>query len=126
LAQLGVSTPLVQIGLLGEAIDGAPVAVLVSDDTGRYVAANRFACTLLGYTREELLRLSVTDVAVGDDVAAHYQNFVATGIEKRVQTFRRKNGETFELRYRAGRTTMAAMTYYVSVGVPLDDEDPEP
>jgi PAS domain S-box-containing protein len=122
LEHLSVAAPLVQIGLLGEAVDGAPVAVLVADETGRYVAANRFACSLLGYTREELLQLNVTDIAVGTDVAAHYQSFVAAGIQKGVLTARRKDGTTFEFRYRAGETTMAGMTYYVSVGVPVEDE----
>jgi PAS domain S-box-containing protein len=94
----------------------------VADETGRYVAANRFACSLLGYTREELLQLNVTDVAVGTDVAAHYQSFVAARTQKGVLTARRKDGTTFEFRYRAGETTMAGMTHYVSVGVPIEDD----
>ena len=39
------------------------MAILVADDEMRYVAANATACELLGYSREELLRLRVTDVA---------------------------------------------------------------
>ena len=32
--------------------------------TGRYIAVNAYACELLGYTRDELLELPLTDVAV--------------------------------------------------------------
>ena len=52
---MGVSEPLIQTSLLGEAIENGPVAVFVADEHGRYVAVNRAACQLLGYTREELL-----------------------------------------------------------------------
>ena len=70
----GVSHELVQKSLVGEAIEGGPVAVFVADADQRYVAVNAYACRLLGYTREELLGLRVTEVAVndgaGDDYAA--------------------------------------------------------
>ena len=56
---------LIQVGLLGEAIDQGPVGVLVADENMRYIAANQFACVLLGYTRAQLLDLRVTDVAPG-------------------------------------------------------------
>src|SRR5918996_961472 len=58
----GVAEPLIQASLLGEAIDHGPVAVFVADDDLRYIAVNEFACSLLGYSREELLGLSSTDV----------------------------------------------------------------
>lgn len=60
---MGVSEPLIQSSLLGEAAENAPFAILVSDEDGRYVAVNRAACTLLGYTREELLTCGRDDVA---------------------------------------------------------------
>lgn len=123
---MSVAAPLVQIGLLGEAIDGAPVAVLVADEEGRYLAANRHACELLGYTREELLGLSVRDVVVHPEVQAHYQRFVATSREDRgVSEVRRKDGSTTVLRYRAGKTALAGMTCFIAVGVEaeLDDDD---
>ena len=42
--------------------DNALDAILVADDAGRYVDANPAATELLGYSREELLALSVRDV----------------------------------------------------------------
>jgi PAS domain S-box-containing protein len=115
-----VAEPFVQTGLLGEAIDHAPAAVFVADEHGQYVAVNRYACEMLGYTRAELLGLRVRDVGADPDVEAHYDAFVKAREEKGVTTLRRKNGSTFEFRYRAGETTMAGLTYYVSVGFPDD------
>ena len=114
---VSVAAPLVQISLLGEAIDGAPVAVLVADDHGRYLAVNRYACELLGYTREELLTMSVYDSGVGDDVEAHFQDFLTAREQRGVYDVRRKDGSTLQFRYRAGKTAIASMTCFIAVGV---------
>lgn len=121
MADLSVAAPLVQIGLLGEAVEGAPVAVLVADETGRYVAANLYACELFGYPREELLRLRITDLVIEPDVEAHYARFVATGFDEGTVTARRKDGAEFRFRYRAGRTTVAGLPYFVSIGTEVAD-----
>jgi PAS domain S-box-containing protein len=121
LAYLSVAKRLVQIGLLGEAVEGAPVAVLVADENGRYVAANTYACNLFGYGREELLRLRVADLVTDPDVEAHYARFVAAGYDARTVTARRKDGTEFRFRYRAGGTTVAGMPYFVSIGTEVDE-----
>jgi len=117
---VSVAAPLVQMGLLGEAIDGAPVAVLVTDDSGRYLAANRYACELLGYTREELLRLSMHDVASAADVEAHHHRLLTTRADQGVTDLRRKDGSTMSFRYRAGQSTLAGIPCFVAVGVEAD------
>ena len=48
---MSTSDPLVQTVLLGEAVEHAPVAILVADEEMRYVAANATATKLFGYTR---------------------------------------------------------------------------
>jgi PAS domain-containing protein len=48
------SSALVQSTLLGELLEHANVGV-VAADSGRYIAANEFACELTGYDREELI-----------------------------------------------------------------------
>ena len=115
-----VAEPFVQTGLLGEAIDLAPAAVLVADENGKYVAVNRYACDILGYTRAELLSLRVHDVSAEPDVEAHYDQFVKERRAAGITLCRRKDGSTFDFRYRAGETTIAGLTYYVSVGFPED------
>ncbi len=52
--------PLIQTGLVGEALENGPAMVLIADEDMRYVAANVYACEQLGYTRAELLGLRVT------------------------------------------------------------------
>lgn len=48
--------------------DNALDAILLTDDTSRFVDANPAACALLGYTREELLRLLVRDVIPAENL----------------------------------------------------------
>jgi PAS domain S-box-containing protein len=117
---MNVAEPLVQIGLLGESIDSAPVAVLVADETGRYVAVNRYACELLGYSREELLQLTIADIGAAADVEGHYRRFVEARFKAGITDVRRKDGTTFPFRYRAGETSIVGLTYYVSVGWPAE------
>jgi PAS domain S-box-containing protein len=110
---------LVQSGLLGEAIDDAPVLVFVADENRRYVAVNRYACTLLGYERDELLGLSVDEVARYEEAEGEYAGMVARGAADGVSVLSRKDGSTFSLLYRASVVTVARMELYVSVGWPV-------
>jgi PAS domain S-box-containing protein len=47
-------------------IDNAPVGVFVVDAAGRYVDVNPEACQMLGYSRDELLSMSIVDVTAAD------------------------------------------------------------
>ncbi len=49
-------------------IENAPDAFIVHDDKGRLVDANKVACNQLGYTREELLSITVFDIEANVDV----------------------------------------------------------
>lgn len=49
-------------------IEQASDSIFISDHTGRYIDVNTSACMLLGYTREELLSLSVTDLVPAEDL----------------------------------------------------------
>ena len=115
---MSVSEPLVQASLLGEAIDPGPVAVMVADEDGRYVAVNRFACELLGYTREELLGLSLHDLARGDCGDTGLAELVATRRWEGDRELERKDGTVVRVSWMARETRVAGMTLYVSVGRP--------
>jgi PAS domain S-box-containing protein len=117
---MSVAEPHVQSILLGDAIEHAPAVVLVADDEGRYVAANSYACTLLGYERGELLSLHVTDVARYDGAADEYAELVSTRRLAGTSRLRRKDGGEITLVFRAGETKIAGMTYYVAVGWPAE------
>ena len=109
------SEPLVQSILLGEAVERAPVAILVADDEMRYVAANETACELLGYSREELLRLRVTDVASYPEAEGDFEAMISRGELMGRTTVTRKDGSPVTLRHRSSETAIAGLTYYVAV-----------
>src|SRR3954451_10944957 len=48
------SNALVQSTLLGELVEHASVGAFAAD-SGRYIAANEYACELIGYDRSELI-----------------------------------------------------------------------
>jgi PAS domain S-box-containing protein len=101
--------------LLGEAVEHAPVAILVADDEMRYVAANATACELLGYTREELLGLKVTDLALYPEAEGEFEAMIASGSLVGRTTVTRKDGSRRSLRHRSSETLIAGLTYYVAV-----------
>jgi PAS domain S-box-containing protein len=113
---MGVSEPLIQTSLLGEAIENGPVAVLVADERGRYVAVNQAACLLLGYSREELLTMRLTDVARYEDAPTQWAEMEAKGTQSGVAEVTRKDGSTVGFSYVAGATIVAGMPVFVSVG----------
>ena len=113
-----VAQPLVQASLVGEAIDRGPVAVFVADEDMRYIAVNDFACTLLGYTREELLGLRVTDVARTAGAAERYADMVAKRALAGTGRLTRKDGSEVGVSYMAQETTVAGLGFFVAVVFP--------
>jgi PAS domain S-box-containing protein len=112
----GVSEPLIQASLLGEAIEHGPAAVFVADERGKYVAVNQRACLMLGYTREELLDLRVADVARYTEAHAEWREMRQAGTRVGTSTLTRKDGTTVEFSYVAGETIVAGMPLFISVG----------
>ena len=115
----GVSEPLIQAPLLGDAIENGPVAVFVADERGRYVAVNQAACVMLGYTREELLSLRVADVAQYDAASKEWSDMRQAGTRVGTSTLTRKDGTSVEFSYVAGETVVAGMPVFVSVGAAI-------
>ena len=113
---MNVSQPLIQSSLIGEAIDGGPLLVFVADEEMQYVAVNDYACTVLGYSREELLGMSVPDVTVGPGVQKTYRAFLRAGEMAGTVVLRHRDGTELPFAYRARETTVAGMTLYVSAG----------
>jgi PAS domain S-box-containing protein len=114
-----------RLTLLGQAVEGAPVCVLVADAEMRYVAVNAYACELLGYTEAELLTMRVTDIATYDEAPKEYSSMVSTAYLRGTSRIRCKDGEEVVLRYVAGEVTVGGAPLYVSVGSPLfPDEEP--
>lgn len=55
-------------------VDHSSEAVFWVDDDGSYLYVNETACTLLGYTRDELLRMKVFDVTMKLDSATFFRH----------------------------------------------------
>jgi PAS domain S-box-containing protein len=107
---------LIQSGLLGEAVDDGPALVFVADDYMRYVAVNRKACDVLGYTRQELLGLRVTDVARDPSASGEYAEMIAKSARNGAAILTCRDGSEVVFRYQASETVVAGMPFYVAVG----------
>jgi PAS domain S-box-containing protein len=118
-----LASPLLQQALLGEALDESSVLVFVADELMRYVAVNQRACKVLGYTREEILGLRVTDIAVAPDAPVLYEGMLQSGAQGGVTLIRCKDDRTLSFRYAASEVRIGPMPYFVSVGT-IDDSTP--
>jgi PAS domain S-box-containing protein len=116
----GVSHDLVQQNVLGEAIDSGPVAIFVADEHRRYLAVNEYACALLGYTRPELLALTVTEVAVNVDAPDDYDEMVRSGSRSGTTILRHKDGRELAMSFRAAEATVGGLPVYVGVCWPVE------
>jgi PAS domain S-box-containing protein len=102
--------------LIGEAVDHSPLLSFVADEDMRYVAVSKRACDILGYTREELLKLRVTDVASESTAQSDYADLVARGFRAGTATLRTKDGESLEFTYFASEAKIAGLPFYISFG----------
>ncbi|HMQ56020.1 MAG TPA: PAS domain S-box protein, partial [Anaerolineae bacterium] len=79
-------------------------AILLADDEMHWVEANPAACTLLGYSREELLRLTVLNLTLDHDrnlTQEIWRAFISDGRQKGEYTLLRRDETTIAVEYRA-------------------------
>jgi PAS domain S-box-containing protein len=105
---------LVQETLLGEALEHAPVGAIVLDETGRYVAANRLACELSGFTREELLEGGAMVFSL-DGVPTTMSSLMNGELRGGVAPVHRTDGTAVACEYRVGATRSGGLPFYVVV-----------
>jgi PAS domain S-box-containing protein len=102
--------------LLYDAVDRSPALVFVADDEMRYLAVNNTACEVLGYSREELLSLRVTDVAVSDEAESLYQEMLSVRAQQGDVQLRTKHGDLLPFVYEASEAKVAGVSQWVSIG----------
>ena len=107
--------------LLLEAIGSARMAVCVYDEQGRYVTVNDCACTILGYSREELLAHDVGDFTAG---GIDRSRLLGDGHREGVRLVTRRDGSTVPCAYVVAPTRVANLPYFVAVWWTLDENDP--
>lgn len=114
---LNAAQPLVQAGLLGEAIDAGPALVFVADEEMRFLAVNYAVCDALGYDREQLLGMGVKDIVADGGAEEEYTRMVVEGAAGGRATLRCRDGSERVIEYRASQVTLAHMTVFVSIGL---------
>ncbi|MHB8086272.1 MAG: PAS domain-containing sensor histidine kinase, partial [Dehalococcoidia bacterium] len=82
--------------ILRTAMDG----FWVVDMRGRFLNVNDTYCKLIGFSRDELLSMSIRDVEAKDtenDIARRIERIVNTGAERFETTHKRKDGRTIDI-----------------------------
>jgi len=95
-----------------------PDAIFVHGDDGRLVAVNRQACTLTGYSREELLRMAVVDIEMDYDAIAaqaKWRAMPADAVGKLSGHHRRKDGTLVPVEIHVGVQQEGDGRIYVGV-----------
>ncbi len=85
-------------------IESAPEGIFVTDLEGRYVEVNPSACQMVGYSEEELLRMTVADLAPPGPIDQYVETFESVksaGMQDVDLTLRRKDGSTIDVTLRA-------------------------
>jgi PAS domain S-box-containing protein len=63
-------------------IESAPDGVLITDETGRLIEMNNSSCRLTGYSKEEIVKISIRDLLAEEsmeDGLAHFRKAMETG-----------------------------------------------
>jgi PAS domain S-box-containing protein len=98
---------------------------LVADDQGRYIECNDRACSMLGYSRDELLALSVWDLTPeGNQVEGlvMWQEFLGTGFQAGSYWLVRKDEQVVEVAYRAVSDAVSGRHKTLLKAMPLSRE----
>lgn len=96
--------------------NGVADAILVADRERRYLDANPAALRLLGYRREELLRLRVDDIVADDPAwtAAEFGQMIAENDWRGELNVRHRNGTLIPVESRATVVTLATGPVYLA------------
>jgi PAS domain S-box-containing protein len=96
-------------------VEQAADAFFLHDDAGRFIDVNQQACASLGYTREELLRLKVTDLQQDFDLPSSQRGWrqIEPGHAHTVYAqHRRKDGSAFPVETRLSACDIAGQRLY--------------
>jgi len=68
-------------------ITSSPISIFISDKTGRYVFANSAVCELLGYSFDEILKMSIPDIFAPEQLQNGISNFSELKENGRISDF---------------------------------------
>lgn len=81
-------------------IDNSPMGVFITDETGKCRDVNRTACTMLGYSRQELLKMSIPDLDkafLSEEGQAEFEELKQSGYVHSEKQLTKKNGSSLEV-----------------------------
>ena len=105
-------------------VEYAADAFFLLDRAGRVLDVNRRACESLGYTREELLGLSVSDIEVKfeAEALADVRKEIVPGVPVTLEgTHRRKDGTTFPVEIRVGLVELGGVQHQFALARDLTE-----
>jgi len=94
--------------------EGSRDSVFLSDQNSRFVAVNNAACTLTGYSREELMRMRIPDLHAQPDLVAYeaYNQKIFDGEEILSEgKILRRSGSKVDAEFNNKRVSIAGMLY---------------
>jgi PAS domain S-box-containing protein len=97
----GAATATARAGQIANSVEESVISVLVADDEARYLDANAAACALSGYSREELLGMTIWDLTPEQRVPQDrrlWDRFKRDGRFEGSYRIRRRTGETVTIR----------------------------
>jgi PAS domain S-box-containing protein len=109
-----VASDIVQSTMLGELLENARVGAIAIDE-GRYVAANAYACELVGYAREELIGRRVGELRPNADLQRHITEVAERSRTAGDLTLLHKDGHEVEVSYRIVPTTLAGLDLFIGL-----------
>ena len=101
-------------------------SLFVADLEGGLVYVNRAACNSLGYTREELMRLSLSEIAVTsgtDRLKAQRSELTRRGSLTVDGVHRRKDGSTFPVEVRVGQVRFGGQECFFGVARDVNERE---
>ena len=93
-----------------------PAELIERKRDGGELSAEEIRELVLGYTRDEILGMSVLDIARSSDSPMHYDEMLARGARDGISILTTKDGRELEFAYAASRTRVARLEMFVAVG----------
>ncbi len=118
----GFDVPELQETLLGQAFEHGPVGAVVLDERGTFLAANRRATELCGYSRAEFLALGSAGLCLDPGVDERLAAMASGSLSHGTERVRCKDGTVKEVVFRLGATTVSGLPFFVGVFWEADGE----
>ena len=90
----------------------------INDIHGRFLDVNEAYCDLVGYSREELLDMHITDLEVAEkseETAAHVQKVMEIGSDRFVTRHRCKDGKVVDIEISVNYITAPSERFFVFI-----------